>query len=364
MLVNNLVDSPDNIYFNITMTNNSTITEELATYTATKTIPLVNNTTDYYLSVVSFSIPLDDVPITICPIVPNQGNPNLTPLIIGIRDFTGSTTYFQNLIYTPTLADQPIPAQTSTTPVITPYYYMYSYETLINMMNAALLVAYNAFKVVNPGSTHLCPFFIYDASTTLISLIADNTWNSTTSGQSVVCNRALYKFFDSIPFKTFSPTLPNAIGDICLQVYNMNNNGYPINTFPIVPAYYRMSTNYSTMFLWSSLKKLLITTNSLPINYEQAPTYNNQNPDQFNSIPILADFTPSISAAGDSREIAFYTSTIFRLIDLKASGPLNKLNFNILWQDTYNNTYPLFISPFQEVTLKFILTKKSLYKKS
>jgi hypothetical protein len=355
-----ITDSPDNIYYNVSMVNNSITFGNLANYTSNKTIPLLDNADDYYMSIVSFSIPLNYLPLMVCPIQTTLNNTLNTPLVIGIRDFNANITYAQNLIYIPTLTEFPAPVQNgSSTPIITPYYYIYNYETIINMMNSALTASYNIFKLANPGSPHLCPFFIYDATTTLVSLIADISWVN--SLQSIVCNIAMYNFLDSMPFKTYAPTIPNETTDVVLQIYNTGNNGYPTNTFPVNPAYVRMSMNYSTMFLWSSLKKLLITTNSLPINFEQAPVFNNLNPDQYNSTPILADFTPSISQAGDSREIAYYFATYYRLIDLKSSGPLNKINIQIYWQDTYNNIYPLYIPIFQEATIKFVFTKKDLY---
>ena len=115
------------------------------------------------------------------------------------------------------------------------------------------------------------------------------------------------------------------------------------------------------MYLWASLRKIVITSGSLPINFEQSPIFNNNNPDQYNTLPIVADFIPANAASGDTREIAYYTSTFYRLIDLSSNSPLQKVQFEIFWLDKQNVLYPLKISTYQEVTLKVCFTKKSLY---
>lgn len=363
-VVNDIKNSPDNIYFNVAMTNSSN-QDGIAVYTANKTQPIVQNAEDYYLSIVSFSIPLDALPMLIMPILTTNGNINLTPLIIGIYDPVAPFTYWNNLIFQPEIFTTPPVIQSgTTTQIITPYHYVYNYQTLLNMMNQGLQTAYAAYVTANPLSPLTLPFFVYDPSTTLISLIADYGWISGPAIPSIIVNRDLSSYIDSMFYKVYPSTIPNESTEARIQVQDLGSNGYPLNLFPATPGHLKMTMNYSTMFLWASLKKILITTNSIPINFEQAPILNNLNPDQYNTFPILADFTPSITAAGDSREIAFYFSNQYRLIDLNLSGPLNKINFQIYWQDTNNNLYPLFISPFQEAAIKFVFSKKNLYKKN
>lgn len=378
MFVSKIKESPDNIYFNVSMTHTSDTGSRAsrAYYIANKTIPLLDNADDYYLAVVSFSIPMDTIPIMLMPIIPGSGLNNTTPMIIGIRDFTTGNVYLQNLIFIPSNTELPPVDQTTTFQIEDPYYEVYTYDILISMFNVALQKAFNAYNLANPGNPHIafpCPFFKYNSATGLMSLIAHRSWivpqdfnpiNNVANPptQLIIMNQRAYNFIDSMPIRSYSPTIPNEGYDIGLQIIDYGSNGFPTNTYPTPSTYIEMTTNYSTMFLWASLKKITIRSNSIPINYEQTPSFDNLNPDQYSTVPIVADFAPANTNPGDTREIAYYFANYLRLIDLNQAGPLNRINFQIFWQDNQNNLYPLFISYFQNATIKFVFTKKSLYK--
>src|SRR5579872_55561 len=125
----------DNIYVNIAISANllnPNAIEIPAEYKVTKTIPILSKCDDYYLSVIRFSIPLNDVPLFIIPIVPNQANPNLTTFIIGIT--TGGIDFPQSVIYV-SETGFPVPIQNQPIQVITPYYYVFEYQNLITSVN-------------------------------------------------------------------------------------------------------------------------------------------------------------------------------------------------------------------------------------
>lgn len=367
--VNTIRNGVDNQYVNISMVHNSSdgSNPSPALYIANKTQPIIGNCSDYYMAIVQFSIPLDQVPILICPVLTTPGNSNTTPLIIGIRDFTANVYYQQNLIWTPELTYENVVIQDgSPAQQVTPYYYMYNYETLINMFNTALNLAFIAYNTANPGNPHSafqCPYFVYDGTTSLISLIAHSSWiTAPILTQAIFTNNDSVNFLDSFSTQQYTRINdPTNFDNIYNIKYNgINGFGTPV-VYPAIPTYLRIIQDYDTMFLWSSLRKIVITSASLPINFEQSPIFNNNNPDQYNTIPICADFIPANTKAGDSREIAFYTSTFYRLIDLSSDSPLQKIQFEIFWLDKQNILYPLKIGPFNEVTLKIVLSKKSLY---
>jgi hypothetical protein len=360
--------SPDDIYYNISMTNNNTGSFNFAVpavYTANKTVPILNKADDYYCSVCQFSIPLDTVPLTICPVLPTIGNINTTPMIIGIRDFTNNVYYPQNLIWTPELNEVPPVVQVgSLAQIVSSYHFMYNIVTMINMYNTALALAVTAYNL-GSGNNLSIPIFVFNPVTSLVSLIAKlSDWN-TTNPQSVgiYVNTVGYNFLDSIPVQSYKSNQIGGTIDLVFKIYYDGLNGYPSNiAYPANPTYISMSMNYPTMYLWASLRKIIITSSSLPLNYEQTPTINNLNPDNYNSINIVADFIPQNDITGATRQIAFYsTSGQYRLIDLLSSSYLNKIQLEIFWQDVNQNLYPLYISQNQEATLKLIFTRKELY---
>ena len=93
----------DNIYYNVVINHDpvdysalplgspNTEKDMTSEYLVTRDIPLLGRASDFYCAVIRFDIPLTAVPILICPIVPNQPNPNLTPWIVGIQYACGAT---------------------------------------------------------------------------------------------------------------------------------------------------------------------------------------------------------------------------------------------------------------------------------
>ena len=367
MITNTLKNGPDNVYLNISMVHDSSYgsNPSPSSYIANKTQPLLNNAQDYYMAIIQFTIPLNQCPILICPVNTTLGNSNTTPLKVGIRDFSTGIYYERPLIWTPELINESVVVQNGGTQVITPYYYMYQYETLINMLNTALTLAfndYNAMNVANPHFTHPCPFFVYDATTKLISLIAHQSWiTATPLTQAIYVNNEMYNFLDSLPVKVYSNLVNPTVKDNVFTIKYNGINSYPTNTYPTVGTYIQMIQEYDQTYLWNSLRKVIITSGSLPVNKEQTPLFNNFNNDLSNSIPIIADFIVGSTSAGDSREIAYYSTTTYRLIDINSNLPLTKLQFEIFWLTTNNEIIPLQISNSQAITLKLGFFKKSLY---
>lgn len=363
---------PDNIYYNIIMTHDNTMGNEPtpAEYSVNKTQPFLSKASDYYASVIRFSIPMDTVPLLIMPIIPNQPNPNLTPLQIGIRNIQTNENFFTNLIYIPEDPDIPAPVQNIPgRQVIDPYYYTFSLQTLIDMFNTAILDVYTQYSVANPGSPialQQSPIISYDAPTQLLSLIIGNAWNNSgvTTWVLYMNNESLqylsafnYGFIDNL----INPTLD----DNYFKVYYNGTNIFPVNAFPNPGGsyYLKITQNYASVGQWSSLRKLIITSDMMPIVAEQLPVGVGQSAsDQYNSLPILSDFLPNIVFVGDSSQVAYYFPTSqYRLVDLISDFPLNKVSVKIFWQDKLGNLYPLTISIYQSVSIKIAFVKKTIY---
>lgn len=398
--VNVVIDHPDPT-FAITINPNPPLPDIIYTtngdpvasdYGVTKTEPILLDCSEYYCSVLRFTIPLDQVPLLICPIVPNQPNSNLTPLIIGIQygpDGVPGSYYSLNLTYFPT-SFLPAPVQNQPTQVITPYYFMYSYQNLVTMFNAALAITYvNAgLAALFPG--FLAPYFEFDPVTDLFSLIVPSFFTTLTAPAlfipRIFINHESSTFlFSFVLFSNISNLSSNinpfgndfffSIGPSISNQFYPSGVTVPATTvppaFPATSLYYKFTQEYSIIEYWTSLRKIIIISNTIPVKNEYVPATNNVNnagiSDQSGvnvSYPILTDFVPNISStAGDSRSIAYYVpSSQYRLVDLVSTNPLQKIDIRIFWQDRDGNLYPLLLSIFQQASLKLGFFKKSLYK--
>lgn len=382
------VEGPDNIYYNVNLTfdPNGPFFQP-ATYNANKTIAILNKSSDYYCSVIRFNIPLDYLPVTIMPIVPNTyvdpmnpGFPNLSTLSIGIRNYNTGISYEQPIIYSNPSGTSTAPIQDKPTQVITPYYYIYSYFKMIEFINTALAASFAAFAAANPADPRVtfggnpvpAPYFVYDPVTSLIRLITFKTWINNPeippnpkTGVYIYINTELENFLDGFTF--FSERSSPSNLNFFFVIKNRGDNGYPVNTYPAVPDYLYSIQTYSTIGNWQSIKKIIITSASLPIVAESLPLIGNTNDDQSNFINILSDFLPQINSTilSNPRENAIYfPSSQYRLIDMISDIPLKKIQLSILWEDKDNNLYPVYLSQFSSLSLKLAFVKKSLYKNS
>src|ERR1700679_3662789 len=174
---NVIIDHSAPIYTSTTISGQSNDQPEQAIYSVTLDQEVLNKSNEYYCSVIRFAIPLDQVPIQIMEVVPNQGNSNLTPFLFGIN-YDGST-YSSQLLYVPQNTFQ-VPVQNQPTQIVTDYYFCYAYNEFINMMNTALssIWIFSGLSALFPTATP--PHITYNNSSQPLNLIVPTCFISTT----------------------------------------------------------------------------------------------------------------------------------------------------------------------------------------
>lgn len=338
-----------------------------AIYGDTKTIAIIDKCSDYYCAVISFEISLDEVPLYIVPVIPNQGNPNLTIYIIGI--LYNGVYYAEPVIYVPD-NNLPAPTQNQANQVITPYYYAYTYQNLLNSINTALAEA-----IADAGlSYNLNPYFYFDITTNLFNLVVPTAFTTGGAAPQIFINDPLQSLLSSFEL-TYNSTGNNNSqpygADYFFVLDQPTANQYI--SYPNVAStsgsvFVQFPEEYPTNQLWISLRKIIVTSNTIPVLKEAIPTFyaNGAQSSESNSFPILTDFIPQLlpnTAASDTRSIAYYIPTSqYRLIDMIGDAPLYNLDLRVLWADKDNNLYPILLSTTQESALKLGFFKKSLYK--
>jgi hypothetical protein len=327
-----LQHNEDNIYLNVIFQNNpeDPNLETIAEYNVTKTQPIIDKPSNYYVSVIRFDVPLNGIPLFIAPIVPNQNDPNLTPLEFGINGFT------TNVIYKP---DNHLsaPIQNQPKQVITPYYFVYSFQNFISSFNDALLTCYN--NTGQPGGAGP-PFFVFDPPTQLIYLIVPIDFIN--SFPSLTINQYTANYLEGFRLRYLNSNLLEFV------LENTNYNGFSKigQNFPVQtpPKHLVISQEYPCMDYWLSLRKIVLISNT---------------------IPILTDFVPNIEKPKDTRSIAVYNPlSQYLLIDLKGETPIYSIDLKIYWQDKLGNYYPLYIQILQQASVKIAFLKKNLYLKN
>lgn len=201
--------------------------------------------------------------------------------------------------------------------------------------------------------------YFYNPVTQLISLMVTKTF--ITSGYNIVMNCLLKNYLSSFSFKTTSPS-GNAPFNLYQQILS------PISFLDPVNGPYIFSEEYISLSLWYDLRKIIVTTNSIPITFESTPTFNpNSNTNGINGTanvtPIITDFIAVLESANDDGSVAVYQPTSqYRLVNMVGRVPLDRINLQFLWQDKQGNKFPIYISPNQTCTVKLGFFDKGLYK--
>ena len=113
----------------------------------------------------------------------------------------------------------------------------------------------------------------------------------------------------------------------------------------------------------NSIRKIVITTTSMPVQKEFFPTPGNSNLSNTNSLPIVADFYLDLgNKAGNQTSVAIYTAQLYRLIDLISDNPMRKIDLEFFWSDRLNNLYPLTLSIYDTISMKIGFFSKKLYR--
>lgn len=371
---NDFYRESDNVYFNVAIThpdakyNDNPVANPIgitqntqpidANYNISNDTPFLDNSSEYYASVIRFDIPLDSVPIFICPIVPNQlFDPDLTPMIIGIN-LNGTFKPF-NVYFTPYLNTASVPIQNQPTQVITPYYYIYSYTSFIDMVNISLATAWvqSGYNITNDPT----PYFFLDEVSGLIQLVLPKQFFNPNAPK-IFMNEALINYLGAFPIIFNGYNQPYG-ADYYFKISEFlrpNHSYLPLPTLadPSI-KWGKYSQEYSTLALWSSVRKILLSSAKLPLVAETVGLGDANS----TRTPILTDFVPILNSAGDSRDVAYYIpSAQYRLTDMNGNGPLQAFDLKVYWQDSKNNVYPLQISLFQQINIKIAFLRKNLYK--
>ncbi len=242
----------------------------------------------------------------------------------------------------------------------TSFYWVFSYERFIKMINDAFATAHSNLTAAPVGS--LPPYVQY-----------------TNGSLSYVCQRAFYQsdlpvagridiyinilmgtYFDPFNYEIFSVNSP--LGkDLKLEVNDVPENYYnPPNLTPVVPPdYFRIDAEYDDLYLWNTFKDLVFISDSLPVNYEFTGA-NSQG--LINFQPIVTDFQPTFEGAGESRStLQYFPQGEYRLINMNSTIPLKRVSIQIFWKDQFDVLHPLTIREGQDASIKLLFIKKSVY---
>ena len=381
--------SPDQIYYDVTVTNfQSTTTQPpVFYYNEQRTLPFISNPEEYYLSILRFTIDTGTLPVFIPSIQPNQGDRDLTIYSVTLTyDYLGTTYISQKFLsWTPEdLSVQPPPPPNATSNGIqyndSGYYNCYSYTYFLAIVGRAFEQAFtdlNAQVIAVGGVLPSAepPYIDWDTSSSSGTLFADANGYDTNPNSgytpiNIYMNAPLFSLFSSFPSRYYGYDLtPLNIQGRNFQLLPFNKGSTnlqvitPVNGDPqwtAICLYQECSTTAS----WSPIQSIVFISNTLPIQSSQVSTplvFNNNQQISLggNNANIANIITDLVSDTGSYRpNLVYLPQAQYRYITLYGNRPLFNIDLEIFTRLRTGQLVPFRLQSGGTVTIKVAFIKK------
>jgi hypothetical protein len=341
--------------------------------------PILMNPSDYFLSVVRFTIQTPSLPMFVPVIKTGQSNPNLTVYKVGMSFEYSGTTYTQStsVIFVPENLNEPVPdAPTTSQDFSTTYYYINSINSFVQMVNVALASCLSSLNTTVTGAggtlpSTVPPFLELDPFTNTCILNADevgfNDDDAPTAYVKIFFNTALYNLFGSFQaeFNGFNQTNDfnyrlRVYDDYAMNIFN-------VSTSPLL-NYLQMYQGYATLnAMCNPVQSLVFSTGLIPVNPSliSAPLVFagdgnvNSSANNDNIQPVLTDFEVPVDANDTYKPFIHYVPTAeYRLKDLLGNNPLSAVQMSVFFKTQFGNLVPFKLSAGCSANLKLLFRRK------
>lgn len=357
--------TPSRLYYDINVTNvntESSSNPELA-FSETRTDVIVKDPSNYYMSIVRFSLDTPSLPVFFPIIQSDQSNYDLT--VYSVSMVYNNITVQQYIYFVPQDQSQTIPNppiyNTPKLQQFSAYYFVFNYEYFINLINTALSACFNTLSAQTDLSSTTTPYLKWNNELQTATLYAEQSYYSSSNNSNpinVYFNNALFQLFSSFPIYAQSSSAKNGLNYLISCNAFGNASVETINNI----TYLLCEQEYSTTSIWSPVSSVVFTTNTMPIISEllSAPTIY-INGDKYQSTTntgisnVITDFeatnmmyTPFLS----------YQPSIYRYVELYGSSPLTTIDIRCFWKNKVGQLIPFYLNSGCSASLKVMFALK------
>lgn len=342
-------------YMDVTIINNDQKNGEPSPqikYVESRNIPYLKNPSQYFFSIVRFSLDTTTLPVFIPQVEIGQTNPNKLIYQFYMLNTVTNAHFTQNVEYIPNNTALTVVAPTDFQDLSNEYYFVYSYQNWVKMLNATLTT------IASAGGID-APFFYYDVNTSLLKLYTPLSWGNT---YKLYINNQLQSLMDSFQYINEYVTPFNKK----LYRFDIYNNNYK-NVETLNAVQYLVSDQelctlsvlnpVSSVVFCGSLFPIAPTLTSAPkiFGADSAKSLN----EQANLSNIITDLEVETSNGTGYKEMLQYTPTVYRLFDLVGYSPLTSMEISVFWKDRFGNLHPLKLASGCSCTIKMMFRLKS-----
>jgi len=371
---------PYHTYLDLTVINNdrSVNTSPVPLqFSEMRTNPILMNPSEYFMSIVRFSLQTPSLPLFIPQIQTGQSDPNKTVYKVSMSyDVSGYGTVdaSQNVIFvTENPFESTPPAPTTAQTINNSYYYVNNLNTFVNQVNTAFVNCYNTLNaaVTAVGGTLPSsekPVLEYDPTNDTAILNADvSGYNDLTNDYiKVYFNTSLYNLFNS--FEAINNGFSDPYGkNYRLRIYPYT---YEFNIYEVASSgvnLCQMYQNFPTLkAMCNPVESIVFTTGMIPVNQtlisspvvfgsdgNYGSVANNDN-----LTPQLTDFIVPVEGLESYKPVVYYNATKYRLKDMRGNSPLSGVNMAIFWKTRFGTLIPFLLSQGCSADVKIMFRRK------
>jgi hypothetical protein len=388
--VNNSSNDPTHEYIDCEIINNSTtdLSPIPVIFNNVKTRQIIDNCSDYYLSVVRWSLDSGLPQIIPQMKLSSSGGTNIEHTVYNVNIGYSLGSEGNNTIIYPIMAEQvnfipenltvPVPAEQPETPdqvYTNPYYFINSIGGFLHMLNVTINSRYESLLATTgylpAGSTFPTAAPHFDWNGSVISASLPEGWLYGANKDInfyITVNTPLHNLFDTFPYRYLnnSLTASDEGRNYTFMFYNHQWEATYTAGSPLID-YFVYNQEGSSVPGWSPVSSIVFQTSTIPVNPTQsgAPVYAGENLKQSIQASgisnILTDFQIPLDRGDEyTNALLYYTPTSeYRLFDMNSNAGLKDLNIQIFWKDKLGFIHPFLMKNGASASLKLLLRKKS-----
>jgi len=385
----------NHIYYNISVQNNNSGTaddgseittnnsELIYTFNESRAQPYLRKPSDYYLSVVRFTLESPNVPVFI--VEPVVGQPDINKTIYTITFTDGGGGEFQESVkWIPDDINVPAPSSPVVRAYVSPsnpYYYCYSYQHFVDCINET----FKTLAVKAGYKDYEAPYIYFDTNTKLfqlggpVSIFRTKSDGSPLEKLSIYFNVPLLNLFSSLPAKYVANTASATLDQLDYLMILSTGSDVPsaspqpyvtnvrLNPLTSVNDVYAIQ-EYITLPLWCPITAIVFKTSLLttapelmatPVIYEDGNKNINAGKQNAEVLNIMVDYYSPLTDGTEYKPYIYYEPTgEYKLTDLYGREPVDAIDIQVYWRDNYGNLIPFYLGIGATSTLKILFRKK------
>lgn len=329
-------------YYNVIINNKSNVPKD-AVYREQRDSAILENMENYYMSVDRFRVNTSTIPIFFFPSDSGYSVQFYDTTTDSTEGVKSNVLYDVNTIgvEAPNISKQPI----------------YHYSQFLLFVEAALLTSLATSTA--PIDTQLR--LILNPDTNKIQLVlsapeaSEDDLKSFIESHGILLSPQLYPFFES-----FNATQTAGGFVINMENYYFGGNGTTRTSIVTNPdnVYFIINSEYNNLPTWHTLRRIIFTTGSVPVNAEQIGAEIDNDTGKPLTQTILTDFEAPQDPDGKIDTNLYYFNENGRRINITGNGTLSKFDVRVYYQDKDLTLYPLQIAPGRSLELKIAFKRR------